>query len=106
MSQRIKRPKMRFGELAVQAGLVTKDQLADALVVQEATPGKNLGEVLVGMGICTDAAVEMVAAWQERLRNGGVDVQQACADACSENTADTNLAELRAMAEAKKEPAG
>ena len=99
---KIRRPKLLFGDLAVQGGVITQDQLRDALVVQEATPGKNLGEVLVGMGVLTETQVAMVAEWQEKLRNGGLDVRECLDQACSEDTANTSIEAIRALVEPKK----
>ena len=99
---KIRRPKMKFGDLAVLGGVITQDQLRDALVVQEATPGKNLGEVLIGRGVLTESQVAMVAEWQERLRNGGVDVRQCLDEACSEDTANASIEAIRALADARK----
>ncbi|MCA9279320.1 MAG: Flp pilus assembly complex ATPase component TadA [Phycisphaeraceae bacterium] len=50
-------PRLRIGELLVQAGQVTENQVRDALAIQRAT-GKLLGEILLEQGIITRAVLE------------------------------------------------
>lgn len=42
-----------LGEILVQLGIVTPEQLAFALQEQAKTPGVKLGQVLVQFGYCT-----------------------------------------------------
>ena len=48
-----RRKKIRIGDLLIQAGAITEEQLSDALEKQRGT-GKKLGEFLVEQGVITD----------------------------------------------------
>ncbi len=45
--------RIRVGDLLVQRGYITDDQLSDALEEQQKTKGK-LGQVLIDMGFITE----------------------------------------------------
>jgi hypothetical protein len=55
--------KTFFGKLLVEYGLITEDDLEEALTSQKST-GQRLGEVLVSMGKITDEDVEWILAKQ------------------------------------------
>jgi len=57
----------RLGELLWQTGMVTREQLQEALRRQKET-GKKIGEMLVWMGAISDHAVKIALGIQERLR--------------------------------------
>jgi type IV pilus assembly protein PilB len=57
------RKRVRLGELLVEAGLITKEQLEEALKQQRAT-GERLGKVLVSMGLTTQDAIARAMAEQ------------------------------------------
>lgn len=57
------RRRVRLGELLVEAGLITRPQLDQALQQQTAT-GDRLGKVLVGMGLATQDAIAKAVANQ------------------------------------------
>ena len=58
--------KRRLGDIFVERGLISNDQLQEALVVQRET-GAKLGEVLVDLGFITRVALAGVIAeqWDE-----------------------------------------
>ncbi|MDR7521004.1 MAG: type II secretion system ATPase GspE [Armatimonadota bacterium] len=57
------RRRVRLGELLVEAGLITRAQLDQALQAQ-ATTGDRLGKVLVGMGLASQDAIAKAIANQ------------------------------------------
>ena len=59
------RPSMKLGELLVEAGLVSSKQLNDALCLQAENQQRRLGDILVDMGIITPRQVQM--ALSEKL---------------------------------------
>lgn len=50
------RKKLRLGDLLVNSGVITEEQLSNALSLQKGT-GRKLGEVLMDEGIATDEAI-------------------------------------------------
>ena len=70
-------PKVRLGQLLIDQGLLTQQQLADALVVQKST-GRMLGEVLVEKKFITPAILASTLAASAgikvcQLRHGLID---------------------------------
>lgn len=59
-------PPVRLGELMVAAGVITQDQLQSALAKQSEWRDR-IGEVLVRMGLATEALVKKFLALQQRL---------------------------------------
>jgi len=57
----------RLGELFWQTGMVTREQLEEALRRQKET-GKKIGEILVWMGTISDHALKIALGIQGRLR--------------------------------------
>ncbi len=57
------RKRVRLGEILVEAGLITKAQLEDALAQQNVS-GERLGKVLVSMGLTTQDAIARAVADQ------------------------------------------
>ncbi len=57
------RKKKLLGELLVESGLITQDQLAKAVALQKQSK-ERLGRVLVGMGIATEKDIAMAIAKQ------------------------------------------
>lgn len=73
---KMKAPKAKFGELIVKAGIITEAQLAEALQIQaDEGPRRNLGEILICMGACDAADIDYILEIQNRLRNGGLDLE-------------------------------
>lgn len=98
----IKQPKAKFGELIVKAGIITAEQLEEALRQQsDGSPWRTLGEILVGMHTCTEEDIERILEVQGKLRNGGYDAAEAIRQSCSEDTVNHDINELRALAERK-----
>lgn len=60
-------PRMRLGELLVQAGVITEEQLKTALQLQKRS-GQRLGEVLVREGIVSQAQLGAVLESQLGIR--------------------------------------
>ena len=62
-----RRKKIRIGDLLIQAGAITEEQLSDALEKQRGT-GKKLGEFLVEQGVITDDRLAEINAgkWEGR----------------------------------------
>lgn len=58
--------KRQLGELLLNSGLITSQQLQAALAMQK-TSGLRLGEVLVGLGYTTEAAVARAVAQQLQI---------------------------------------
>lgn len=66
-----------LGELLVARGVLTKDQLGIALKEQGRT-GKRMGEVLVGLGFCSEDDISQVVAGQAGVEM--IDLSQTKAD--------------------------
>lgn len=62
----------RIGDLLLAAGVVTQEQLGDALVKQRAGDARPLGEILVVLGYATAEAIEL-ALLRQRARRGELD---------------------------------
>jgi hypothetical protein len=82
----------RIGDLLLAAGVVTQEQLGDALVKQRAGDGRPLGELLVVLGHATTEAIEL-ALLRQRARRGELDPAEGLrlldrAGACTRRTAD------------------
>jgi hypothetical protein len=64
----------RLGQLLIDGGIITYDQLQDALVLQKseslqmARPPRPLGQILVGMGYCTELQIAETLGEQDALR--------------------------------------
>lgn len=60
----------RIGEILVDLGYVTEEQVARALEVQATNPGKKIGRLLVEMGILTDQQVfrAIELQWEDWLK--------------------------------------
>ncbi|MBL8086059.1 MAG: hypothetical protein JNN26_25750 [Candidatus Obscuribacter sp.] len=69
-------PTNKLGELLIEAGLVTKEQL-EASLVQGQTSGLPLGRVLVVTGILTEQMLASVLNAQILIRDKRVDREQA-----------------------------
>jgi hypothetical protein len=59
--------RKKIGELLVQAGVVTEDQIKAALASGRRGQGRKLGEVLVSQGLCTQADISRALAAQFEL---------------------------------------
>ncbi len=55
--------KIRLGDMLIQQGLLTQDQLTDALSEQKAT-GRKLGRIIVDSGVVTEDAISKALARQ------------------------------------------
>ena len=45
-----KRPNVRLGDLLVEADLISREQLKEALEIQSSHRGRRVGEILIEMG--------------------------------------------------------
>jgi type IV pilus assembly protein PilB len=88
---------LRIGELLVERGLVTNQQIADALVQKQNSPNKTLGQVLREMGLVRKEDLDQVLdLHRKRLKLGEILVRQNIIDEAKLN---------HALAIAKKEKA-
>ena len=62
------RTKRQFGELLIEAGIITQEQLDEAMRVQAADPRKRLGSIIVELGFATEEVIAATLAAQLRLR--------------------------------------
>ncbi len=60
--------RRRLGEILISAGIISPDQLKEALGDQEARPQQRLGAILVDKGYTKEEVVAQVVAAQLRLR--------------------------------------
>ena len=59
--------RLRLGEILVEAGLATQDQIAQALDEQKKRRGKRLGQVLVEAGIVSESGLAQTLAMKFRV---------------------------------------
>ena len=65
--------RLRLGEVLVAAGVVTEDQLGDALAAQSMAPRKTrLGQQLLAMDVCSET--DIADALSEQLNLPSVDL--------------------------------
>ncbi|MBM7581263.1 type IV pilus assembly protein PilB [Caldicoprobacter guelmensis] len=69
--------KKRLGELLVEKGIITKEQLKDALALQKST-GKKLGEILISQNLISES--QMAEVLQEQLGIPFVDLNKVTLD--------------------------
>ena len=55
---------LRIGELLLEAGIVSPEELAEALRAQKESPGKRVGAVLVERGIMTETQLTQALSRQ------------------------------------------
>jgi type II secretory ATPase GspE/PulE/Tfp pilus assembly ATPase PilB-like protein len=75
--------RLRLGEILVEAGLATNEQISEALSEQRSRRGKRLGEVLVEAGIVSEEVIARTLALKFRLPYVDLDqvtVQPGAAD--------------------------
>ncbi|HOJ51402.1 MAG TPA: ATPase, T2SS/T4P/T4SS family [Syntrophales bacterium] len=60
-------PRIRVGDILIEAGLITKDQLERALAEQEKGKKKKLGELLIEKGLITEDQLVHVLAHKFRM---------------------------------------
>jgi type IV pilus assembly protein PilB len=60
-------PRLPLGQLLVQAGRLSAEQLQEALAEQEQSPGRRLGEILVARGLVPSKVVAQALAHQHGL---------------------------------------
>ena len=70
--------KIRIGDLLVQAGYVTEDQLKEALNIQKQSGGKRIGQVLIELGYVSEE--QMLSALANRLGIGLIDLNSYTID--------------------------
>ena len=73
------RPKKRIGEILVERGRITREQLA-AVLDEQRTTGMRLGDLLVQNGLMTRAEVARHLADQQELQQADVDPRRLNAD--------------------------
>ncbi|MCP3145208.1 GspE/PulE/PilB domain-containing protein, partial [Pyxidicoccus xibeiensis] len=59
--------RKKIGELLIEAGVVTEEQVRSALGRRGAPGGQRLGEVLISQGLCTHADIARALAGQHGL---------------------------------------
>lgn len=94
--------KRRLGDIFVERGLISDEQLQEALAVQRDTGGK-LGEILVELGFITRVALAGVISeqWDElRVTERGRKTAEAQARAASSGASTVVEAALRERLEA------
>jgi type IV pilus assembly protein PilB len=67
------RPKLRIGDLLIEAGLISDDQLKSALEVQKQSGGKKLGFVLVDLGVISEE--QLIDVLKNKLHTSFVKLQ-------------------------------
>jgi len=82
--------RIRLGEALKSAGVVSQEQLDDALATQEHTPHRHLGEILAEKGYATREAVARVVASQLNLAY--VDVSRESAEPAAVSRVPRDLA--------------
>ena len=93
---KIRRKTTRLGELLVHAGIISEDQLDQALDVQRTEePERNIGNIIVELGFCTQEEITFAVEKQEKLRNGGLDVLEHY----DNNTVETQLDEISELSD-------
>src|SRR5690348_16966895 len=75
-----RRKKVRLGELLVDCGIITEEQLVSALTEQKRT-GHKFGRVLTEMNLVRDETLQEVLA--QHLKIPYVDIKQATLDAAT-----------------------
>jgi len=63
-----KKGKMKLGDILIEAGLITEQQLAEALELQRSGSSKHLGDILIGKGIITEEQLVKSLAKKFRLK--------------------------------------
>ena len=64
------RRKKRLGDLLVEVGVITEEQLSTALEMQKnEKKGEKLGNVLIELGVTTDYGGIAAAAWNREYRS-------------------------------------
>jgi len=74
--------RRRMGDILVDAGVITQDQLEEALADQRMSPHKRLGNILVDRGFTTEDVVAQALAFQRnvefiRIRESTIDPRAA-----------------------------
>ena len=70
--------KIRIGDLLVQNGYITDDQLKEALGIQKQSGGKRIGQVLIEIGYVTEE--QMLSALANRLDMQLIDLSSYAID--------------------------
>jgi type II secretory ATPase GspE/PulE/Tfp pilus assembly ATPase PilB-like protein len=61
-------PRMKIGDILINAGLITEEQVADALASQDIGKRKKIGTLLIEKGLITEEQLLMVLALKFRQR--------------------------------------
>jgi hypothetical protein len=64
--------KLRLGELALANGLITEEQLAIALAMQESSGNARIGEIFIELHFATSQQIDMLLDIQMRCRSAAV----------------------------------
>jgi hypothetical protein len=59
--------KIKLGELLVSLGIITREQLNEALNIQTLHPEKRIGEILVDLGYATEKDIQKCLTLQQKL---------------------------------------
>jgi type IV pilus assembly protein PilB len=68
-------PWPALGTLLIRDGVLTPEQLEEALIEKQATPEKRLGEILIDQGMATRAEVTRILAEQHELEYLDLDIK-------------------------------
>jgi len=85
----VSKPKLRLGDMLVQAGLITPEQLNEALGRQRGT-GKRLGQILLEEGYITQQ--ELTRVLEEQLGIESINLKQTAVDPKTARLIPENLA--------------
>lgn len=88
--QRMQQKNVPIGQVLLEAGFITNEQLANALAEQKKTPGKRLGDVLIENGYVTER--NLMRCLEQRLHVDFIDLDNTtispeAVHAIQENTA-------------------
>ncbi len=90
-----KRKRMRIGEVLIEAGLATAEDVQVALGEQKRRQGKKLGQVLVEMEVITEA--DLAIALAEKFGVPFVDLDQSTIDPAAVKAVPRDVLEKHAM---------
>lgn len=89
MNEQVQKPKKRLGEVLIEKGIITDDQLKIALQEQK-TSSKRIGAVLIELGFVTDSIIR--DALSENTGFESVDLSSAVVDSVSLKMVPQDLA--------------
>ena len=70
------REATKIGGLLIRQGVLTREQLADALRMQKSHPDMKLGEAILALRVCTLVDIEQALETQIRIREDLQDLEE------------------------------